>query len=232
MPGGSPPDLLNEDGTASVATALMMSHHGLRRDLARFATALERSSLGTTEVSALREEWNNYRNTLHGHHQAEDTGVFPSALGEDPGLAPVTEQLTREHRLIDPLLERGDRAFALLPDATEALAVVNEIATLLRDHLALEEARVIPVLRRWQTFPPPADDAEAALYADGFAWSSHGIAPEVLDRVNEMLQPSLTSRLPAARVAFAERWRRVWGDADPGAAHTPIPEAWNARFGG
>jgi len=31
----SAPALLDDDGEASVATAIMMSHHGLRRDLAR-----------------------------------------------------------------------------------------------------------------------------------------------------------------------------------------------------
>jgi len=34
------PNLLNDDGTASIATALMSSHHAFRRDLARFAHAL------------------------------------------------------------------------------------------------------------------------------------------------------------------------------------------------
>src|SRR5947207_3118189 len=37
----TPPDLLNDDGSASIATALLMSHHGFRRDIARFAVALE-----------------------------------------------------------------------------------------------------------------------------------------------------------------------------------------------
>jgi hypothetical protein len=37
-----PPRLLNDDGTASVATALLMSHHAFRRDTAQLAAALRR----------------------------------------------------------------------------------------------------------------------------------------------------------------------------------------------
>ena len=42
------PQLLNDDGTASIATAIMMSHHGFRRDLARFARALAQIAAGDT----------------------------------------------------------------------------------------------------------------------------------------------------------------------------------------
>ena len=98
------PQLLNDDGSASMATALMMSHHAFRRDLARFAAA------------------------LHGHHQAEDTGIFPGLRSA----APVVEALEADHRRIDPLLERADAAFGGLPAAREeALAVVGQLQDLL-----------------------------------------------------------------------------------------------------
>jgi hypothetical protein len=82
-------------------------------------------------------------------------------------------------------------------------------------HLALEEANVVPFLRDAREFPPPATDAEAEMYAQGFSWSLHGIDPEVVTAIMGMLPAILTSKLPAARAAFAARCERVWGTAKP-----------------
>src|SRR6478609_5090471 len=44
----NPPNLLNDDGTASMATAFLTSHHGFRRDIRLFAGALGRVLAGNT----------------------------------------------------------------------------------------------------------------------------------------------------------------------------------------
>jgi len=220
----TPPNLLNDDGTASIATALMMSHHAFRRDLGRFAKALDQVAHGdTARIPALRQEWAGFHMALHGHHHSEDTGIFPALAAEHAALVPTLDRLTADHHQIDPLLEQGDLGFAELPDTTHARQAVTDITRLLHDHLALEEAEVVPFLRSQASFPPPEDDAMAAMYADGFAWSSHGIAPEVLARVDDMVPPSIADRLGAAREAYRERCRRVWGTDEAGAATTPIP---------
>jgi len=219
------PKLLNDDGSASMGTMLMMSHHAFRRDIARFASALEKVAKGDlSRVEALREEWQNYRGALHGHHEMEDTRVFPHLKAEQSSLGDTIEQLSAEHRRIDPLLERGDRAFAELPRTAAAEAVVSELTRLLEPHLATEEAKVVPFLRGAKEFPAPATDAEAEMYAQGFAWSMHGIANEVLDQVYVLLPESLASRLTAARAAFNARCERVWGPTRAGEALTPIPD--------
>jgi hypothetical protein len=217
------PLLLDEAGDASIATTLMMSHHGFRRDLSRFTAALARGD--TSGLDALRDEWRNFRNTLHGHHHAEDTGIFPSLAGPHAPLRPTLERLVADHRKIDPLLEGGDHAFADLPRTIDAATkVISQLSALLDPHLATEEAEVIPHLRAWRAFPPPGTAEEAEMFAQGFAWASHGIAPEVLRRVYEMLPATVTSRLPTARAAFEQRWRRVWGAVEVGASVTPIPD--------
>lgn len=221
------PLLLDENGDASVATAIMMSHHGFRRDLARFRAALQ--AVGTTDqghgLDALRDEWRIFRNTLHGHHQAEDTGLFPHLKGQHESLRPTLDRLTADHERIDPLLARGDQAFAELPRTIEgARQVIGELTALLEPHLATEEADVIPHLRAAKAFPAPGTPEEADMFAQGFAWASHGIAPHVLRQVYAMLPPIVTSRLPAARSAFEERWRRVWGPVEVGASLSPIPD--------
>lgn len=218
--------LLNDDGNASIASALMMSHHAFRRDLAQFAIALEKIAAGQPErATAVGEEWTNFRQALHGHHTVEDTNMFPGMRADHAELAHVFDRLGADHRRIDPLLDRGDELFAALPGkAPEALKLVNELIALLDAHLTLEEANVVQFLRAANAFPPPANDTELDMYAQGFAWSSHGIAPEVLERVYAILPAALSTRLPAARKTYEARCERVWGTAKTGASRTSVPD--------
>lgn len=219
------PNLLNDDGTASMATALMSSHHAFRRDLIRFERALETISRGdSARADAVREEWKNFRGALHGHHTIEDTALFPDLAAKHESVRSTIEKLGADHRRIDPVLERGDGAFAELPKTAEAAAVVRELIMLLDSHLALEEAEVVLFIRDAKTFPAPETDQMAAMYAEGFSWSMHGLAPEVVKALGEMLPENVKTKLPAARVAFEERCVRVWGTAKAGASRTPIPE--------
>jgi hypothetical protein len=222
----SPPNLLNDDGSASMATAFMSSHHGFRRDIVQFRIALGRVAGGdASRVVPLREEWERYRTTLHHHHEVEDTGIFPGTKEQHPELAAVIDGLAADHRRIDPLLAEGDRAFAGLPATVAAAAgVVSKLAALLDPHLASEETHIVPLLREARAFPAPANEAEMEMYAQGFAWSSHGVAPDILDKVYGMLPPALVERLPAARAAFERRCEQVWGTAAAGASRTPIPD--------
>jgi len=220
------PDFLDAGGAASMATMLMMSHHAFRRDLARFARALADDP--PPRAAALAEEWKGYHAALHGHHAMEDGTILPGLAKDHPEVAPVVAALGEDHRRIDPLLARGDAAFGRIRErgaARDAAAVVAELKAFLDPHLAKEEAEIVPFLRKVLRFEvPPLDEAMVALYAEGFAWSSHGVAPDVLDRVYAMLPEGLRSRLPAARAAFAARCERVWGTAAAGASRTPVPD--------
>ena len=222
----NPPQLLNDDGTASIATALMSSHHGFRRDIAQFRKALRRVADGDhTRVGPLREEWQRYGDTLHHHHHAEDSGIFPGIKPQHPELAAVIEGLVADHRKIDPMLEAGDRAFAGLPETVGAAAeIVSALSALLDAHLATEEKHIVPFLRDAKAFPPPANEAELEMFAQGFAWSSHGIAPDILETLYAMLPPELRAKIPAARAAFVQRCEAVWGTAAAGASRTPVPD--------
>jgi hypothetical protein len=219
------PMLLNDDGSASVATALLTSHHGFRRDLALFARALATArNPEPGQAAALREEWASFHHKLHGHHEAEDHGLFPAILQQAPALAPVLEKLKAEHRLIDPLLAEGDAAFSDQAAPGAAAALVGKLSGLLDAHLATEEANAVPFLRNMKGFPPPASDAEVDMFVDGFAWSLHGVAPEVAAALQAMLPPIVLARLPGARAAFVQRSEKVWGTAATGASRRSIPD--------
>jgi hemerythrin-like domain-containing protein len=219
-----PTQLLNDDGTASMATAMMSSHHAFRRDLACFADALSAIARGDrTRAAELAPEWKRFREALHGHHTVEDTAVFPDLRTRQ--LAPTAEldTLEAQHRTIDPLLERGDRALADLSRVDAAGAVIRELQGALAEHLDLEERVVIPHLRNAREFPLPPNDEVVAMYADGFAWSTGGLAEEVIAALNAILPAAVVERLPAARRAFADRCERVWGRPPTGASRTSVP---------
>jgi hypothetical protein len=225
MPAFVPPNFLNDDGTASMATMILLSHHAFRRDLTRFCVALSTIAGGdASRAAAVSEEWKFWRGALHGHHEMEDAHIFLAFRAEQPSLGALLDSLSAEHRRIDPLLERGDVAFEELPSARAAIEVVEKMKELLEAHLASEETGVVPLLRGAKTFPPPPSDAEAAMYADGFAWSTHGIAPDVLDRVRDMLPAAIESRLDDARARFDARCDRTWGPTRAGASRTSVPD--------
>ncbi len=220
-----PPKLLNDDGTASMATMLLLSHHAFRRDIARFIRAIEQMKAGdVSRTEALHEEWEkSYKAALHGHHMMEDANIFPDIRRKHPDLANALDTLTEQHHKIDPLLEEGDVAFADLEHPEKAERVLSKLKTLLDEHLVFEEAEITPSLREAKEFPAPPDEAAAVMYAQGFAWSMQGIAPEVVDQVRKLLPEILLNKLSAAQQEFEIRSERVWGTYSVGSAITPIP---------
>jgi hypothetical protein len=208
-----------------MATMLLMSHHAFRRDIARLIRAVAEIKAGDrSRAEAVRGEWEkSYRQALHGHHTMEDAHIFPDIRGKHPELAAALDTLTDQHHQIDPVLEKGDAAFADLAHPEKAEAVLNELKMFLDQHLAFEEAEITPFLRDAKDFPVPPDENMAAIYAQGFSWSMQGIAPEVVERVREMLPEILLVKLPAAQAEFEARSERVWGAYAVGSATTSIP---------
>jgi hypothetical protein len=219
-----PTTLLNDDGTASMATMLMTSHHAFRRDAACFARAIENAhELRAAEVEG---EWKQFRNGLHHHHTIEDTSMFPDLRAKHPEIAAAIDRLGEQHHQIDPLLDRGDVLFTNLAiHRDEAREVIGKIIALLDEHLELEERTITVYLRDAKEFPLPPTDEAAAMYAQGFAWSTAGIAAPVLAKILAMLPPALVEKFPAAQVDFDERCRRVWGHTHDGATTTSVPAA-------
>ena len=220
----NPPNLLDDQGRASMATMLMMVHHAFRRDGARLSKALEEMAQGnTSRIAPVQDEWKSFRMTLQGHHHQEDTAIFPDLQGKHPEIRKTIDTLMADHHRMDELLEQGDRVFAELPN-DEAARVITELRDLFNSHLALEEAELVPFLREANEFPPTPDENAEKMFADGFAWCSQGIAPDVLEKVFAMVPAGVRDRLPAARDAFTERCRRAWGTFEETASRTPVPE--------
>src|SRR5687767_10428562 len=147
-----PTTLLNDDGTASMATMLMTSHHAFRRDAACFARAID-DTLRTAEVEGA---WKSFREALHHHHTIEDTSMFPDLRTKHPEIGATLDKLGEQHHQIDPLLDRGDVLFTNLAiHRNEARDLIGKIIALLDEHLELEERTITVHLRDAKEFPLP-----------------------------------------------------------------------------
>lgn len=216
----TPPNLLNDDGTASMATMIMFSHHAFRRDIARFIRATQRIKAGdNVDAGKVRDEWNNsYRNAIHGHHTGEDTTTFPDVKSKFPELAAAIDTLTAQHHHIDPLIEQIGEAVLDIAGSEKIEGLFKDLKQLLDEHLAFEESTVIPTLRDQRDFPAPPDEATADMYAQG-------IDPGVIEQLEKMLPATLLEKLPSARAQFEVRSKEVWGDYEVSSFTTSVPSS-------
>ncbi|MEW5847606.1 MAG: hemerythrin domain-containing protein [Myxococcota bacterium] len=203
------PTLLNDDGTASMATLLMMSHHGLRRDAARLEARVKQAS-----VVVLREAWEGFAAVLHGHHTAEDERLLPGLRKDNAELGRAIDGLGADHRAMDQLIQRVGGALASSEDrAAPAVATaLGELTALLRQHLTVEEATVIPILRRVPVQSmPPLPESELAVMAQGLAWSAEGVANDVVTKAFAGMPDVVMTKFAAARAEYAVKCTRLWG---------------------
>lgn len=222
------PTLLNDDGTASMATMIMSSHHAFRRDIARFIRAIEQLKSGShLDIIKLQDEWrNSYRAGIHGHHTAEDTSIFPDLKNKFPELSDAIQTLTEQHHHIDPLIEQIDHAIEDMSDLDRVEDLFRQLEKLLHDHLAYEESTVIPALRENKEFLLSPTEEVATMYAKGFSWSMQGLDETVVEELKKILPPLLVEKLPAARAEFELHSKDVWGAYETSSSLTPVPDRY------
>jgi hypothetical protein len=91
--------------------------------------------------------------TLTGHHEAEDGDAFPILARDHPALAPVLDELSRDHLLIADTMTRLRTLLASDEDVGVELA---GLAALLETHLVYEERKLVDLLNALR---PDAGDA-------------------------------------------------------------------------
>ncbi|WP_243866370.1 hemerythrin domain-containing protein [Actinophytocola oryzae] len=126
---------MNERLTA-FGNQLIDSHIRLRELLSRLRD-------GTYTGMDLQVHCLTFCSVLERHHQAEDDGGFPVLRKHYPELAPVLDELRRDHRQIAGLLDR-------LKDLSTMDEVprqdLDTLAALLETHLLYEEKKLVTAL--------------------------------------------------------------------------------------
>jgi hemerythrin-like domain-containing protein len=139
------------DRLAAFGNQLVEAHIRLREELDRIRTG----DIGPGRD--LRTHCLTFCATLTRHHEAEDAGAFPVLAREHPELAPVLDELRRDHVLVaDSMRRLAD----LLDGDNRDEAVRTELASLaalLETHLVYEEKKIVAALNALR--PGPADAA-------------------------------------------------------------------------
>jgi hemerythrin-like domain-containing protein len=134
-------------------------HGAVRRDLARFAAALDSLRDGdTARAGDLARAFANLRRELTEHHESEDTYAWPALekLGADKALLGDMES---EHAAMSRALADTDAALGTLArtgtaaDAAAARDSLKRTREVVDQHLAHEETDLEPVIQRYVDTP-------------------------------------------------------------------------------
>ena len=125
-------------------------HAALRRDLSRLRDAAAQIDSSAGAPATVLAGWDAFRAELDNHHQAEDGDLWPVLRRElsDPGELASVDAMVEEHQHIEPALAGVDAA---LRGEGELAAPVEQLSTVVLDHLAHEEREVLPLIEQHMT---------------------------------------------------------------------------------
>ena len=136
---------------------MRLAHRAMLRDARRLTELAEALAAGSTtadrrRATAIARYVADYCDSVASHHSAEDEVLWP-VLAASAGPGVDLAELSDDHAALDPLLARvraAGSALAVGPgseDAATALAVeLAELRDVLAEHIADEEASVLPAI--------------------------------------------------------------------------------------
>jgi hypothetical protein len=184
-------------------------HAALRRDLARFDSALESFPGTQTRADQLWAAWENYAHQLHQPHDDEETIFFPALreLGVDESLV---ADLDGEHERMVAGLEQATVAMRALPEepsaenARTAREAVGAFGTVLVDHLEHEERDLEPFAASTLKGSPQGKAAAAAVRKAHQGQTGTFVA-WLLDGADADARAGLSREIPAPVVFLLHR---------------------------
>jgi hemerythrin-like domain-containing protein len=203
---------------------LLLAHRAMLRDLDRLGEltgrlADRRTPLDRKRAAAIADYLDDLCDSIHHHHSAEDEVLWP-VLERAAGAHVDLTELTDDHAVLDPKLQRvRDGARSLRAGGVVSAALAADMADLrdtLHEHVADEEKTIVPLIRRYVS---DADwkAVEAAVGKRGAKISFE--APRIVAVATdaEMAGIRADGGLPVAVMlkvlppAFRRRERRVFG---------------------
>ncbi len=134
---------------------MRLAHRAMLRDAARLPALLQHlaaAPAAPARARAVAAYVDDFCDSVHHHHAAEDDVLWP-VVAASAGAHLDLAELSADHAALDPLLDRirtGAARFRAAPrdeDAATALAVdLGELRDVLEEHIADEEASVLPAI--------------------------------------------------------------------------------------
>lgn len=129
-------------------------HLAFKREIARLDKALQVTDLSDGgRCAGLAARYKFFSDTLHHHHQGEDTYLFPTVRASaSPDEVQTLDDMEREHAELVEVLARLDGAFSRLGPGSDVPAMSDDLQTLLRvltAHCAHEERDGVPIVQKY-----------------------------------------------------------------------------------
>ena len=210
---------------------MYMAHAMFRREFGSLPSLIRAVRGGDKDrVKILGDHFELLNNVLTHHHHAEDVYLWPRLLDRAVQEASsVVETMESQHAAIEKLDAEAVAAvgaWRVAGSATSAEAaagVLDELAAVLKEHMATEEARALPLAEKYITaaewgemVQSEAADVEPDLMPLLFGLMIYEGDPELIDEIVGNMPPEIRQMLkPLATQAFAAHAELVYGTATP-----------------
>jgi hypothetical protein len=156
---------------------MYMAHTMFRREFGLLPALIGGvAAADATRARIIAEHYDLIHLTLHHHHQAEDTYLWPRLVSRAGQEAPsIVAAMEAQHEQLDKVLVdvtaglAGWRGTADPVQGAQLAEAAARLNVLLAEHLAAEEERAVPLIARYVT---------AAEWGEMVAASAVGIEPE------------------------------------------------------
>jgi hemerythrin-like domain-containing protein len=127
-------------------------HVALRSGARRMAdAAVTFDPADRRRAKAFARYWKGYAGEVVIHHTIEDDVFFPALVEKVPTAAGYTQRTDADHHHLDDLMGRLDAAFTQLTGggaAVDVAPLLRELADHMEEHLAFEDADLLPLFER------------------------------------------------------------------------------------
>jgi hemerythrin-like domain-containing protein len=210
---------------------MYMVHNMLRREFGLAPRVVRAVADGDRErARTVADHIRTVSTVLHHHHESEDAYVWPLLLQRvEEQTVSLVELMEQQHADVAMLGHRAETAmsdWAADPAAgrRETLAgALESLFTSLREHLAMEEQRIVPLMEECVTaaewnemVQKGAADADPEGLPLGFGMMMYEGDPEVIEAAIGNMPEGARDLIPKlATQAFAEHSELIYGTATP-----------------
>jgi hemerythrin-like domain-containing protein len=206
-------------------TSYYAVHTAMRRSNESLVRSVGATEPGDTRrVTALAHWFDGYCAELRNHHHNEDGIVFPALRAKHEAFAELDTTLAAEHHRLDQVLDELAETFAswaVAADSSElqarALDLAVELHDLLRTHLDVEDADVLPMIAAAFTAAEYAElDKRVKVHLDlrqamfTVPWFMASVGPEAAAAALRTAPLALRLVYRATRRRYAKLWHEAF----------------------
>ncbi len=192
-------------GLGSTAPAdtrdMVIVHDALRRDLVRARTTIGGpSAIAESQRRSLSDHLRWMMDFLQHHHHGEDHGLWPRVRAANPESCELIAAMEVAHRSVDPRSTQLDHAAFAYRDggsASDVVAAIEDLESVLLPHLREEEEQTLPVVSAsitqadWDAYNAEENIATRSQFQLGITghWMMDGLTPERAALVTGLVPP-------------------------------------------